>query len=275
MALPKDGGIRTMGIRSMWKGTLGFGLVSVPVKMYKATDESDISFRQVHKEDGGRIRMKRFCSVCSEEVPYEDIAKGYEVGEHMHVFTDDDFANLPINSIKSIDIDKFISMREHHIPWHALNGQHYYLAPSDAAGAKAYALLRAAMGEQVAVAKLTIRSRERIALIRHISDGGPLVLSMLNWTDEVREPTLDHMDGPVSKPELDMARELVAMMSGKLDLTEYHDDYKDALTELVEARVNGTELPPAMAQPTAQPIMKDQLAASLKAVRHGTTRSEG
>jgi DNA end-binding protein Ku len=160
-------------MRSMWKGAISFGLVTIPVKLYTATEQKDITFRQVHREDGGRIRFRRVCSVDGEEVPYEDIAKGYELpsGEIV-VLTEDDLADLPLPTLRSIevlyftpeaDIDPILASRS------------YFVEPENS-GARAYVLLRDAMERagKVAVVQVALRQREALAALR--SRDGVLVL---------------------------------------------------------------------------------------------------
>src|SRR3954463_5966291 len=143
-------------MRSIWKGAISFGLVTIPVKLYSATEQGDVSFHQVHREDGGRIRFKRVCTKCGEEVPYSDIAKGYELpGGEIIVLTDDDLANLPLSSSRRIDVLLFAPMEQVDPIYF---NKSYYLEP-EKQGAKPYALLRDALENsgKVAVVKIALR----------------------------------------------------------------------------------------------------------------------
>ncbi len=173
-------------MRSIWKGAISFGLVTIPVKLYSATEQRDVSFHQVHREDGGRIKYKRVCTVDGEEVPYSDIAKGYELpsGETV-ILTDEDFADLPLSSSRRIDVLQFVEQEEVDPIYFAKS---YYLEP-DQQGAKPYVLLRDALENsgQVAVVKIAIRQRESLATLRVRE--GVFVLETMLWPDEVRTPT--------------------------------------------------------------------------------------
>jgi DNA end-binding protein Ku len=258
-------------MRSMWKGTIAFGMVTVPVKMYKATESNGIEFHQCHRDDGGRIRTRRFCSICSDEVPYSDIVKGYEMSEgHNIIITDEEMADLPINTLHSIEVHSFVPSAD--IPVIYMSGQHYYLAPESAGGKRAYALLRGALHatDLTAVVRFTIRNRERLGVLR--PDGDVIVLEVLNWFDEIREPdTLPNLTEvpPLTTSEVKMARKLVEAMRAKFDPHEHTDAYRDALNTLVEAKVAGT---PAVryVERDAQPSsMEAMLNASLNNLKKG------
>src|SRR4051794_29865665 len=172
-------------MRSIWKGAISFGLVTIPVKLYSATEERDVSFHQVHRDDGGRIRYKRVCQIDGEEVPYSDIAKGYELpsGEVV-VLTDDAFADLPLTTSRTIDVLEFVPLEQVDPIYFAKS---YYIEP-DAAGAKPYVLLREALEKsgRVALVKIALRQRESLATLRVRE--GVFVLEMMLWPDEIREP---------------------------------------------------------------------------------------
>src|SRR6266536_3145829 len=173
-------------MRSMWKGAISFGLIMIPVKLYTATETQDIAFRQVHREDGGRIRFRRVCSIDGTEVPYEDVAKGFELptGE-MVVLTEDDMADLPLPTTRSIEVLHFAA--EDQID-PILFSRSYFVEP-EKAGMRAYVLLRDALERsgKVAVVQVALRQRESLAALR--TRDGVLVLETLLWPDEVREPT--------------------------------------------------------------------------------------
>ncbi len=256
-------------MHSMWKGAISFGLVMIPVRLYAATEQKDISFRQVHRTDGGRIKFRRFCSVCGEEVPYEDVAKGYELptGE-MVVLGDEDMADLPLPTTKSIEVLHF-APAEQLDP--ILFNRSYFVEP-ETAGARAYVLLRNALelSGRVAVAQVALRQRESLATLR--SRDGVLVLETLLWPDEVRAalfPFLDE-DIEVRPQELTMAASLIDSMTADFDPDAHRDGYREALAELVEAKVQGRELlQPGTLEIAAGPAVSlaDALAASLAAAQ--------
>src|SRR5215470_13300967 len=228
-------------MHSMWKGAISFGLVMIPVRLYAATEQKDISFRQVHRTDGGRIKFRRFCTVDGEEVLYEDVAKGYELptGE-MVVLSDEDMADLPLPSTKSIEVIHF-APAEQLDP--ILFNRSYYVEP-ETAGARAYVLLRDALEQsgRVAVAQVALRQRESLATLR-VRDG-VLVLETLLWPDEVREALFPFLqqDIEVRPQELTMAASLIDSMTSDFDADAHHDGYREALIEVVEAKIAGREL---------------------------------
>jgi DNA end-binding protein Ku len=255
-------------MRSMWKGAISFGLVMIPVKLYAATEQKDIAFRQVHREDGGRIRFRRVCSVDGEEVAYEDIAKGYELpGGEMVVLTDEDMADLPLTTSKSIEVMHF-TPADQLDP--ILFNRSYYVEP-ETAGVRAYALLRDALERsgRIAVAQVALRQRESLATLR--SRDGVLVLETLLWPDEVRGADFSFLDDDIEvrSQELRMATSLIDSMTVDFDPDEYHDRYREALQELVEAKTEGREViqPPTGEAPAAPSSLADALKASLAAAR--------
>src|ERR1700745_350610 len=178
-------------MRSMWKGAVSFGLVMIPVKLYAATETKDIAFRQVHREDGGRIRFRRFCTIDEQEVPYEDIAKGYELpGGEVVVLTEEDMAELPLPTTKNIEVVQFCPIEQ--LDPILLN-RSYYVEP-EAAGARAYCLLRDALEQsgKIAIAQVALRQRESLAILR-VRDG-VLVLETLLWPDEIRPTAFPFLD---------------------------------------------------------------------------------
>ncbi|HTX83386.1 MAG TPA: Ku protein [Streptosporangiaceae bacterium] len=258
-------------MRSMWKGAVSFGLVMIPVKLYAATEQKDIAFRQVHREDGGRIRFRRFCSIEDIEVPYEDIAKGYELpGGEVVVLTEEDMADLPLPTTRNIEVVQFCPA-EQVDP--IMFNRSYYAEP-ETAGARAYVLLRDAMEQsgKVAIAKVALRQRESLAVLRVRE--GVLVLETLLWPDEVRETEFPFLDDDIEvRPqELRMAGSLIDSMTVDFDPDEYHDDYREALQEVVNAKIEGREIlqPEPGAEVASQPSsLADALRASLAAAKGG------
>ncbi|MEU8323034.1 Ku protein [Nonomuraea sp. NPDC048881] len=249
-------------MRSIWKGAISFGLVTIPVKLYSATEQKDVSFHQVHRDDGGRIRYKRVCTVDGEEVPYADIAKGYELATgEMVVLTDEDFEDLPLSTSRRIDVLQFTPAAQIDPIYFAKS---YYLEP-DAQGAKPYVLLRDALESsgQVAVVKVALRQRESLATLR-VRDG-VFVLETMLWPDEIRVPDFEFLeeDIEVRAQELKMAESLITTMESDFDPSEYHDTYREALQQVIEAKVAGKEVVAAPEEEEAGPAV--DLMAALRA----------
>jgi DNA end-binding protein Ku len=226
----------------VWRGAISFGLVTIGVRLYTATEEHDFRFHQVHREDGGRIRYKRVCQVCGEEVAFADIAKGYELDDGRVVVMDnEDLDKLPINTDHAIDVLEFVPAEEIDPIYFQKS---YYLEP-DKAATRPYVLLRTALERsgQLAVVKITIRQRETLAMLRARED--LLVMHTMLWPDEIRKPEFDFLDGKteVRPQELKMASSLVESMAGSFDPDDFTDDYTEAMQKLIEAKAEGAELP--------------------------------
>lgn len=263
-------------MRAIWKGAVSFGLVSVPVKLYAATENHDVSFRQVHAEDGGRIKYKRVCSLDGEEVEYADIAKGYETDDgQMVILDDEDFAQLPTESSREISVEKFVPSDQIDP---ILFEKSYYLEP-DKAAAKPYALLREAIREadRMAVVTVSLRNRMSTAVLRVRDD--VLVLQTMMWPDEVREPdfaTLGQTEDAAKPQELKMARMLVETLAGDYHPEEYEDDYAAAVEALVQAKLEGGETKHVEKEEPRKGEVVDLLAALQRSVDAAkTSRGEG
>ena len=262
-------------MRAIWKGAVSFGLVNVPVRVYGATQEHDIRFHQVHRADGGRIRMRRICTVCGEEVPYDQLAKGYESPDGRSVvLTDDDFADLPLVSNREIDVLEFVPT-EQVDP--IMFDRTYYLEP-EARATKPYVLLREALEatDRMAVVKVAMRQRETLAVLR-VRDR-VIVLQTLLWPDEVRAADFDVLAGDVElRPqELAMAQSLVESLSGDFEPDQYTDQYAKAVADLVEAKLEGVEPVNAPAAEAASTEVVDLLTALQRSVeRARSARGEG
>ena len=229
-------------MRSVWRGAISFGLVTIAVRLYSAVEEHDFRFNQVHREDGGRIKYKRVCSVCGEEVEYSDITKGYELDDgRLVIMENEDFEKLPVKTDKSIDVLEFVPVEEIDPIYFQKT---YYLEP-DKAAARPYVLLRDALVKtgQLAVVKITIRQKETLATIRARDD--VLVMHTMLWPDEIRKAEFDFLDQNVEvRPqELKMATSLVESMAGDFDPDTFTDDYRDALEKVIAAKAEGAELP--------------------------------
>lgn len=247
-----------------WKGAITFGLVSVPVKLQLATSPNEITLHQVHDGCGGRIRFKRVCQDGCGEVMYAEVAKGYEQADGQNIIlTDADLAGLPLASIKTIAVEQFTKRAE--IDSLLFSGKVYYIVPEDI-GERAYTLLATALGANlVGVARITMRSRERLAAISR-RGSGQLMLELLHYADEIRDPVVEHGNSSVTTAEKRMARELVKAMTGTFSPAEHTDAYRKALTDLVEAKIDG-KTPPPVAKVKPASDLADMLSASLSAAR--------
>jgi DNA end-binding protein Ku len=259
-------------MRSIWAGAISFGMVVIPVKLYAATEQRDVAFRQVHREDGGRIQYRRICTIDGEEVPYSDIGKGYELPTgDVVVLTDDDLKDLPLATAHRIDV-------LHFAPGGQLDpilaNKAYYLEP-EPAGVRAYVLFRDALERsgRVAVAKVAIRQREALAALR-VRDG-VLVLETLLWPDEIRAPDFAFLDEDVDvrSQELKMAASLIDTMTEDFDASAYRDAYREALEALVQAKIEGNDVVrpagPGVAaeRPSGAADLTETLRASVEAAK--------
>ncbi|MGH3344521.1 MAG: Ku protein [Carbonactinosporaceae bacterium] len=228
-------------MRAIWKGAISFGLVTIPVRLYSATQERDVRFHQVHEKDGSRIRFRRFCEKEDREVPYAEIAKGYEMSTgEMVILTEDDFQHLPLASSKTIEVLKFVPLDQVDSIYLSRN---YYLG-ADGPGEKPYVLLRDALARsgQVAVVKVALRSREALAILRAFGD--VLLVQTMLWPDEVRDAAELAPPGEVTirAQEISMAESYIDTLSGDFTPEEYQDDYRRALEELIDAKATGREV---------------------------------
>jgi DNA end-binding protein Ku len=264
--------------RSIWTGTISFGLVTVPVKMYSAVSRKTVRFHQLNRDTGARIQMKRVDPSTGDEVPYEDIVKGYELSPDRYVVIEpDDLEALDPKKTKTIDILDFVDLSEIDPIYY---DHPYYLAPG-AGGAKPYRLLLEAMKEtsKVGIAKVVIRSKEQLVALRPM-EGGVLGMSTMIFADEVVDPArLDDLpdDVDVKKRELDIAKQLVESLAGKFEPESYRDTYREEVISLVERKAAGEEI---AVQPQAEetapvPDLMAALKASLDAARGEDGKGNG
>lgn len=222
-------------MRSIWKGALTFGLVNVPVKVYSATEDHDVSLHQVHDEDGGRIRYKRTCEICGQVIPYANIDRAYEDGGQMVVLTKDDLDALPAERSREIDVVEFVPSQQ--VDLLTLD-KAYYLEP-DSKSPKAYVLLRKTLEQtdRTAIVRFTLRQKTRLAALR--VRGDVLVLQTLLWADEVREAAFESLDEDVkiSKKELELSASLVDSYSSDFDPESFVDEYQKELRTLIDAKI--------------------------------------
>lgn len=252
-------------VRSIWNGAISFGLVSIPIKLVNATESHTISFRQIHTEDNGRIRYRKVCEVEDREVSQSEIGKGYEDADGTIVpITDEDLSHLPIPTARTIEIVAFVPA-EKIDPLQM--GAAYYLAASGAPAAKPYTLLREALkrSNKVAIAKFALRGRERLGMLRVVDDA--IAMHALLWPDEVRAPegVAPDVDVTIRDKELDLADALMDTL-GEVEMEELHDEYREALEEVIAAKAAG-EAPPEAPAPAAGGKVLDLMAALESSVR--------
>jgi DNA end-binding protein Ku len=260
-------------MRAIWKGAVSFGLVNIGVRMFAATEERDVSFHQVRRSDGSRIRYRRVAEADGEEVAYADIAKGYVLpsGETV-VLTDDDFADLPLPSARVVDVLQFVPAEQVDPIYFAKS---YYLEPEQQA-VKPYVLLRDALegSGMVGLVKVALRNREQLATLR-VRDG-VVVLETMVWPDEVREPAFGFLDQDVNvrSQERAMAESLVESMAGDFEPDQYTDEYREALQQVIDAKIEGREVvDTSPAKPDTGQVV--DLMAALRASVDAAKRSRG
>ncbi|WP_455569002.1 non-homologous end joining protein Ku [Streptomyces massasporeus] len=252
-------------MRSIWNGAISFGLVSIPIKLVNATESHSISFRQIHTEDGGRIRYRKFCELEDREVTQGEIGKGYEDADGTIIpITEEDLSSLPIPTAKTIEIVAFVPAdRIDPLQMDAA----YYLQASGAPAAKPYTLLREALkrSNKVAIAKFALRGRERLGMLRVV--GEAIAMHGLLWPDEVRAPEglAPDTDVTVRDQELDLADALMDTL-GEVDLEDLHDEYREAVEEVIAAKAAG-EAPPQSPEPATGGKVLDLMAALESSVR--------
>lgn len=252
-------------MRSIWNGAISFGLVSIPIKLVNATESHSISFRQIHTEDGGRIRYRKVCELEDREVTQGEIGKAYEDADGSLIpITDEDLSHLPLPTAKTIEIVAFVpNDRIDPLQMDAA----YYLAASGAPAAKPYTLLREALkrSNKVAIAKFALRGRERLGMLRVVDDA--IAMHGLLWPDEVRAPegVAPETGVTVRDKELDLADALMDTL-GEVELEDLHDEYREAVEEVIAAKAAG-EAPPEAPEPAKGGKVLDLMAALEKSVR--------
>ncbi|MFE0106545.1 Ku protein [Streptomyces sp. NPDC059009] len=258
-------------MRSIWNGAISFGLVSIPIKLVNATENHSISFRQIHTEDGGRIRYRKVCELEDREVTQAEIGKGYEDADGSIIpITDEDLSSLPIPTAKTIEIVAFVPAdRIDPLQMDAA----YYLSANGVPAAKPYTLLREALkrSQKVAIAKFALRGRERLGMLRVVDD--VIAMHGLLWPDEIRVPEGVAPDSHVTvrDAELDLADALMDTL-GEVDISTLHDDYRAAVEDLIAAKVAGgtPEAPAPVAEAGGGKVI-DLMAALENSVRAART----
>ncbi|HYN69972.1 MAG TPA: Ku protein [Candidatus Eisenbacteria bacterium] len=263
--------------RSMWKGAIQFGLVTIPVKLYLATESrAGVSFHMLHKDDLSRIQMKVFCPVEEEIIPRTETVKGFEYAPEKYVvITDEDLEKLPLKTVRSIEIEQFVDREEAESQTKFVK-QAYYLEP-DKVGRKAFTLLKEVLQDKglTAICKIVIRDREVLAAMDPFDS--TMVLSTLYWPDEIRE--LGELDLPTAEPEVKpaerkMAEQLIAAMTGEFDPAAYHDEYREALMEVIESKIEGRETV-SISEAEEPTKLADLMAALQASVKAATSAREG
>ncbi|HEX5591289.1 MAG TPA: Ku protein [Candidatus Limnocylindrales bacterium] len=258
--------------RAMWKGAIQFGLVTIPVKLYVATESrAGVSFNMLHAEDLSRIQMKIFCPVDEEVIPRSETVKGFEYapGEYV-VITDEDLESLPLKTVRSIEIEQFVEAEQAETHTRFVK-QAYYIEP-DKIGRKAFSLLKSVLQDKhlTAICKVVIKDREALAALDPFEN--TMVLSTLYWPDEIRG--LGELDLPDEEPEIKaaekaMAEQLVGSMTGEFDPGQYQDEYRTALMQIIESKVEGKEVvqAPVAEEPSNLVDLMAALEASVKAAK--------
>lgn len=270
-----------MGVRSLWKGSISFGLVHIPVRLYAATEDRRVTFHLLHRRCGTRVRYLRWCPHCRAELGEDDVVRAYEYAPDQYVvLTDEDLAGLPLPTLRTVEILDFVSLDAIDPVYFERS---FYLEPADG-GARAYALLREALRRtrRVAVGRVALRQKEALACVRVFGGGaeapGVLLLATMHYPDEVRSPAaLAGLREPVSVAprELELAVELVERLSAPFDPARYRDRYREALWQRIEAKVRGREVtvPPQPEVPVADLLAA--LRASLEQLGDGTPARAG
>jgi DNA end-binding protein Ku len=259
-------GESTRSARAIWSGTISFGLVSIPVRLYTATQSHDVHFHLLHKKDGVRLQNVRWCPKDEKAVPWDEVVRGFEYAKGNYVpITEEDLDHLPVKTVHTVDISDFVKLEEVDPIYY---DKAYYLAPEET-GAKAFVLLRQALEQtrRAAVAKVAIRDKESLCLVRPYLD--VLSLDTLFYANEIR-PTKDiAVDGVgVSPKEIEMAVSLIENLSDSFDPQRYHDEYQAALKKLIDAKVGGAPLPAAPSERGEKIVdLMEALRASVEATR--------
>jgi DNA end-binding protein Ku len=248
----------------MWKGAIQFGLVTIPVKLYLATESKGVSFNMLHADCRGRIQMKTYCPTDDVYIERSDTVRGYDLGLGQYVVvTDDDLAAVPLKTVRSIEIEQFVSVGDAAEETRFVK-QSYYLEP-DPVARKAFYLLKGVLADNGlrAIGKIVLRDREQLVALDPFAS--TMLLSTLYWPDEIRnvdELQLPKDEAEVKPAERAMAEQLVAAMTTAFDPAAYHDEYREALMSIIEAKAAGSEI---AEPPTTQAAGVTDLMAALEA----------
>lgn len=263
-------------MRAIWSGTISFGMVSIPVRLFTATESHDVRLHLLHRECGARLKSVRWCPVHDRAIPWDDVERGFEYAKDKYVpITEEDLDNLPVKTLHSVEISDFVKLEEVDPIYF---DKAYYLAPSEN-GAKAFALLRRALEQtsRAAVAKVAIRDKESLCLIRPYQ--GMLTMETMFYANEVRSAdelaTTESSASKVSPRELQMAVSLIENLSDRFDPERYEDDYQAALKKVIDAKLEGAPVPRApQAKGTKVVDLMEALRASIEATKKAGSASE-
>jgi DNA end-binding protein Ku len=262
----------------MWRGAIQFGLVTIPVKLYLATESGGIGFNLLHKKDLSRIQMKIYCPEDDEVIPRSETVRGYEWSKGKYVvITEEDLESVPLKTVRSIEIEAFVDEDQAEEKGARFVKQAYYLEP-DEVGRKAFYLLKSVLAEtgKTAICKIVLKDREQLAALNPFSK--TMLLTTLHWPDEIRsleELNLPEDEIEIKASERKMAEQLVSSMSGEFDPSEEHDEYREALMQVIEAKIAGQKPEPARkTEPTKIGDLMAALEASVAAARE-SRRSGG
>lgn len=261
--------------RSIWNGVISFGMVSIPVKLYTATEDKDINFRQLHRECGSRLKQLRWCPECDRAVEWDEVVRGYEYAKDEHVvMTEEDFEKLPLPSKQTVELAAFVKAEQIDPIYYQKT---YYLEP-DEKGVKPYALLMQALKDKglTGIAKIAVRNKEQLCALRPMDPdgrGGALVLETLFYPDEIREAPSEIPEQEFTKAEMKMAHALIDLLEQDFDPAEFQDEYRAALQQVIDAKLEGIEVPaPEVARPAKVTDLMSALKASVAAAKK--TRAE-
>jgi DNA end-binding protein Ku len=262
----------------MWRGAIQFGLVTIPVKLYLATESSSIGFNLLHEKDLSRIQMKIYCPVDDEVIPRSETVRGYEWSKGKYVVvTEEDLESVPLKTVRSIEIEAFVDEEEAEAKGARFVKQAYYLEP-DEVGRKAFYLLKSVLADsgKTAVCKIVLKDREQLAVLNPYAN--TILLNTLHWPDEIRsleELNLPEDEIEIKPAERKMAEQLISSMESAFDPEQYRDEYREALMNVIEAKVAGEKPEPAQkTEPTRIGDLMAALEASVAAARE-SRRSGG
>lgn len=250
--------------RPIWRGAISFGMVSIPIKLYGSTDSKDVTFHLLHKKCLARIKQQRYCAVEEEVIEWNDVVRGYEFSKDQYVVMEDaDFEKVPVKTVRTIDITGFVSLVDVDPQYYERT---YYLEPEEV-GRKPYALLLRTLEEtkRVAVAKVSLRQKEQLCLLRPRES--VLLMQSMFYPDEIRgssDLSLPDKSIEISDKEMEMAHSLVEMLTTKFDPSQYRDEYREALLAVIEQKVNGAVIAPP---PQVQGKVVDLMAALRESIQ--------
>ncbi len=252
--------------RAIWKGAVSFGMVSIPIKLYTATDEKDVSFNLLHKKDGARIKQQRYCPEDDAVIEWNDVARGYEIAPDQYVIMEpEDFEKVPVDTTHTIEITDFVPSEQIDPIYYQKT---YYLEP-EKIGGKPFALLREVLKDSklVALAKVTLRQKEQLCTLRVYNN--TISLETMFYADEIR--ATDEISIPedvaLGEKEMQMAKSLVEMLTGNFEPEKYHDNYREALLELIERKSEGQEITRPVPVAGKVTDLMEALRASVEAAR--------